>query len=46
MENLNTLLADLVKAKPAAAKGVYVQKVSVSSTMGVGVPVDKSTLAI
>ena len=46
VENLNALLADLVKAKPASAKGVYIQKVSVSSTMGVGVPVDKATLAI
>jgi large subunit ribosomal protein L1 len=45
-ENLNTLLADLVKAKPSTAKGVYVQKVSVSSTMGLGVAVDPSSLSI
>jgi large subunit ribosomal protein L1 len=45
-DNLNALLADLVKAKPATAKGQYVQKVSVSSTMGVGVPVDPSTVSI
>jgi large subunit ribosomal protein L1 len=44
-ENLNALLADLMKAKPAAAKGQYLQKVSVSSTMGVGVPVDPSTIS-
>jgi len=43
-ENLAALLADLIKAKPAAAKGVFVQKVSVSSTMGVGVAVDPSSL--
>ncbi|CAG0911485.1 unnamed protein product, partial [Cyprideis torosa] len=40
-ENLNALLADLVKAKPSAAKGVYLKKVSVSSTMGPGVAVDQ-----
>jgi len=39
-ENLQALLADLVKAKPAAAKGQYLQKISVSSTMGPGVHVD------
>ncbi|MCR6701918.1 MAG: 50S ribosomal protein L1 [Dokdonella sp.] len=44
-DNLNALLADLVKAKPSTAKGVYLQKVSVSSTMGVGVTVDPSTLS-
>ena len=45
-ENLQALLADLVKAKPSAAKGVYIGKVTVSSTMGPGVPVDKATLGI
>jgi len=45
-ENLNALLADLIKAKPASAKGVYVKKVSVSSTMGPGVLVEKATLEI
>src|SRR5688572_13071325 len=44
--NLQALLADLVKAKPAAAKGQYLQKISVSSTMGVGIVVDPSTLAL
>ena len=44
--NLHALLADLVKAKPAAAKGQYLQKISVSSTMGVGIVVDQSTLAL
>lgn len=45
-ENLNALLADLIKAKPASAKGVYVKKVSISSTMGPGVLVEKASLAI
>jgi large subunit ribosomal protein L1 len=45
-ENLQALLADLVKAKPATAKGQYLQKISVSSTMGPGVAVDASSLSI
>ena len=44
-ENLEALLVDLNKAKPAAAKGVYVKKVSVSSTMGPGVAVDQASLS-
>jgi large subunit ribosomal protein L1 len=43
--NLNALLADLNKAKPAASKGVYMQRVSVSSTMGPGLVLDMSTLS-
>ena len=45
-ENLEALVSDLVRAKPAAAKGVYLRKVTVSSTMGPGVAVDKASLAI
>ncbi len=45
-ENLQALLTDLVRAKPAAAKGTYLQKVSISSTMGPGVPVDQASLAL
>ncbi|HEX4882151.1 MAG TPA: 50S ribosomal protein L1 [Porticoccaceae bacterium] len=44
-ENIEALLADLVKAKPASAKGVYVKKVTVSTTMGPGLAVDLSTLS-
>ena len=43
-ENLEALLADLWKAKPAAAKGIYFKKVTVSSTMGPGVNVDLATM--
>ncbi len=43
-ENLQALLSDLIKSKPASSKGVFVQKISISSTMGLGVPVDNSTL--
>ena len=45
-ENLSALLADLQKAKPSSAKGVYMRKVAVSSTMGPGLAVDLSTLGI
>ena len=44
-ENLAALLADLEKAKPASAKGVYMQKVSVSSTMGPGLEIDQASVA-
>lgn len=44
-ENLNALIDALTKAKPATSKGVYLRKVSVSSTMGAGVRVDQSSLA-
>ena len=44
--NLQALLQDLVKAKPSSAKGQYLQKVSVSSTMGLGITVDQATLSL
>ena len=44
--NLQALLVDLVKAKPATSKGTYLQKVSISSTMGAGVTVDQSSLSL
>jgi len=43
-ENLAALLADIVKAKPSSAKGQYLKKMTISSTMGPGVPVDHTTL--
>jgi large subunit ribosomal protein L1 len=43
-ENLLALVADLQKAKPAAAKGVYLKRIAVSSTMGPGVVIDQSSL--
>ena len=43
-ENLEALLADLRKSKPASAKGAYVKKLTVSSTMGLGVSVDRASL--
>ena len=43
-ENLHTLIADLQKAKPASSKGVYLKRVTLSSTMGPGVVVDHATI--
>jgi len=43
-ENLLALMADLQKARPAAAKGIFLKRVTLSSTMGPGVTVDHSTL--
>ncbi len=45
-QNLEHLLVDLQKAKPSSAKGVYLEKVSISTTMGTGVVIDPSTLSI
>ena len=45
-ENLQTLLNDLGRAKPAASKGVYLKKITVSSTMGPGVAIDQATLSV
>jgi large subunit ribosomal protein L1 len=45
-ENLHALLQDLQKHKPAASKGIYLKRVSLSSTMGPGVPVEQSTLPV
>jgi large subunit ribosomal protein L1 len=45
LENARAFADAIVKAKPAGAKGTYVQKVAVSSTMGPGVRVDVATLA-
>ncbi|MGM0769300.1 MAG: 50S ribosomal protein L1 [Pseudomonadota bacterium] len=45
-ENLEALVADLKKAKPSSAKGVYLKKITISSTMGPGLAIDQSGLAI
>ncbi len=45
-ENLLALIADLQKAKPATSKGIYLQRVTLSSTMGPGVVVDSGTLGV
>ncbi len=45
-QNLEFLLIDLKKAKPSSAKGIYLKKISVSTTMGAGVAIDPSTLSV
>lgn len=46
VENFTTIYETILKAKPAAAKGTYVKNVTVASTMGPGVKVDPSTVAV
>jgi len=45
-QNLEALINDLQKLKPSAAKGIYVQRITVSSTMGPGLSLDQASLAI
>ena len=45
-ENLYALLADLKKGKPASAKGVFLKKTTVSSTMGPGVVIDPASIEV
>ncbi len=45
-ENLEFLLADLKKAKPSSSKGVYLKKISISTTMGAGFSVDQASLSL
>ena len=45
-ENVEALLADLKKIKPSSAKGVYVKKVSLSTTMGPGLAIDQGSLSM
>ena len=45
-ENLEALIADLNRAKPASAKGKYVKKITLSTTMGPGLTIDESSLAV
>ena len=45
-ENLEAVINDLKKAKPTTAKGIYLKKVTISTTMGPGLVIDQSTLDI
>ncbi len=45
-QNLEVLLTDLKKAKPASAKGQYFKKITISSTMGPGIVIDQATLEV
>ena len=46
LDNLTALLGELVKAKPPAAKGIYMQRITLSTTMGPGVRVDQSSIKL
>jgi large subunit ribosomal protein L1 len=45
-ENLEALIVDLQKSKPSASKGIFLRKITVSSTMGPGIQVDKASLGV
>lgn len=45
-ENIESLIADLKKAKPSTSKGIYLKKVTLSSTMGPGLTIDQSALSV
>jgi large subunit ribosomal protein L1 len=45
-QNLEALLVDLKKAKPSSSKGIYIKKVTISSTMGAGLVIDQSSLPL
>ena len=46
VENVSALLSDLRKAKPASSKGVYIKKITLSTTMGPGIPIDPSSIPV
>jgi len=45
-ENIEALISDLRKSKPASAKGVYFKKITLSTTMGPGVLIDQGSIGI
>ena len=45
-ENLEALVADLKRSKPSTSKGIYLQKIALSTTMGPGLLIDQSSLAV
>jgi len=46
IENLVALLADLKKAKPSTSKGIYIKKITLSSTMGPGITIDSASIVV
>lgn len=46
IENITTLLIDLKKAKPASSKGMYIKKITLSSTMGPGLTIDSASISM
>jgi large subunit ribosomal protein L1 len=45
-QNIDALLTDLRKSRPASAKGIYIRKLTVSSTMGPGISIDRTTFEV
>ena len=43
MDNLNVFMGAILKAKPASLKGIYVKKITISSSMGPGIKIDKNS---
>ena len=43
MDNLNAFMAEILKAKPNSLKGVYVKKITISTSMGPGIKIDKNS---
>lgn len=46
VENVSALIADLKKAKPASSKGIYIKKITLSTTMGPGIPIDPASIPV
>ncbi len=46
VENVVALISDLKKAKPSTSKGIYIKKITLSTTMGPGIPVDPSSISV
>lgn len=46
IENIVALIADLKKAKPASSKGIYIKKISLSTTMGPGLSIDLASIVV
>ena len=44
-QNIETLLVDIIRNKPASSKGIFIKKLSLSSTMGAGIELDMGTLS-
>lgn len=46
LENISALLGDLKKAKPTSSKGIYIKKITLSTTMGPGITIDPATIPV
>lgn len=46
IENIAALMSDIKKAKPTAAKGIYIKKITLSSTMGPGLAIDLTSISV